>query len=224
MLTIWRTAGIAAGITLFGAAAFFSYAFGAFLPWNEEVEAARLVDLAGVRDGDVVGEIGAGGGRFALALARRVGPRGRVFATELSNEAVAALAARAGAAGLHNVTEVRAGRLDTNLPDGCCQLLLLRNVYHHVQDPQAFAPALRRAVRDEGRLVVIDFDTNALWFHGGRPGDTSVRRPGHGVDRADAIAELTAAGFQLEKEIADWGSPMWLLMFRATSAAAPPRR
>jgi hypothetical protein len=102
-------------------------------------------------------------------------------------------------------------------------MLLLRNVYHHVQDPQAFARALRRAVRDDGRLVVIDFDTGALWFHGGRPGDTSVRRPGHGVDRAAAIAELSAAGFQLECQIRDWSGPMWLAIFRATSAAVPPR-
>jgi SAM-dependent methyltransferase len=222
-MTIWRTAGLAAGATLFGAAGFLYYAFGAFLPWREDAEAARLIDLAGVRDGDVVAEIGAGGGRFSLALARQVGPRGRVFATELSSEAVAALADRASAAGLRNVTEVRAGRLETNLPDGCCRVLLLRNVYHHVQDPPAFARALRRALQDGGRLVVIDFDTDALWFHGGRPGDTSARRPGHGVDRADAIAELTAAGFELEREIEDWGGPMWLAMFRATTATGPLR-
>jgi SAM-dependent methyltransferase len=218
-MTVWRTAGLAAGATLIGAAGFLYYAFGAFLPWREEAEAGRLIDLAGLREGDVVAEVGAGGGRFSLALARAVGPRGRVFATELSSEAVAALAGRASAAGLGNVTEVRAGRLETNLPDGCCRVVLLRNVYHHVQDPDAFARALRRAVPDGGCLVVIDFDADALWFHGGRPGDTSVRRPGHGVNRPEAIAELTGAGFVLEKEIPDWSGPMWLMIFRARPAA-----
>ena len=219
-MTIWRTAGMFAGVSAIGAAGFLYYAFGAFLPWREEREVSALGALAGIREGDVVAELGAGGGRFSLALAKQVGPQGRVFTTELSAEAVAALAARAEAEGLRNVTEIRSTRLETNLPDRGCGVLLLRNVYHHVQDPRGFALALRRALQDEGRLVVIDFDAGALWFHGGRPDDASARRAGHGVNRADAIAELTAAGFQLEKEIPDWSGPMWLAMFRAPSAAA----
>jgi len=222
-MTVWRAAGMFAGVSVVGAGAFLYYAFGAFLPWREEHEAAALADLAGIRARDVVGEIGAGGGRFSVALAKRVGSGGRVLATELSEEAVAAIAARAADEGLWNLTEIRGTRTDTHLPDRCCDVLLLRNVYHHVQDPLAFAAALRRAVRDDGRLVLVDFNTGALWFHGGRPGDTSVRRPGHGVERGAAIAELTAAGFQLEREIPDWSGPMWLAIFRAPGAS-PPRQ
>ena len=148
-MTVWRAFGVFAGMSAVGAAALLYYAFGAFLPWREAREAAALADLAGIRDGDIVGEIGAGSGRFSMALATRVGPRGRVFATELSTEAVAAIAARAADEGLSNVREIHATRSDTHLPDNCCSVLLLRNVYHHVQDPQVFAPALRRAVRGE---------------------------------------------------------------------------
>jgi hypothetical protein len=95
--------------------------------------------------------------------------------------------------------------------------VFLRNVSHHVTEPLGYAPALRKAVRDGGRLVVIDFDAGALWFHGGKAGDASVRRPGHGVSREDAIAEITAAGFELEKEDPRWSRPMWLLVFRAAA-------
>lgn len=110
---------------------------------------------------------------------------------------------------------VRSIRSETRLPDGCCDVVLMRNVYHHVTQPQAFGRAVRKALKDGGRLAVIDFDTGALWFHGGRPDDTSPRRAGHGVSRRDAIAELSAAGFQLETEIPRWSGPLWLTIFSA---------
>jgi ubiquinone/menaquinone biosynthesis C-methylase UbiE len=227
-----KVAGLVAATASIGGA-FLYYAFGAFLPWREDREALRLAEAAGVRAGQTVAEIGAGGGRFTVSLGERVGPAGRVYATELTQDALAGIAARASAAGLGNVVVVQGDRRETHLPDGCCDLVVLRNVYHHVTEPTPYARALRRAVRDGGRLAVIDFDTGALWLHGGRPDDTSARRAGHGVSRQDAIRELTAAGFQLEKEEASWSGPMWLLIFTAprpsplardSSAAAPRRR
>jgi 2-polyprenyl-3-methyl-5-hydroxy-6-metoxy-1,4-benzoquinol methylase len=226
-MTPIKLAAIAAGALVLGSGAALYYGFGAFLPWREEREARRLASVAGIREGQSVAEIGAGGGRFSLSLSRTVGPRGRVFATELEEAAVAAIAAKAAAAGLGNVTAIKAGRLQTRLPDGCCDVVLLRNVYHHVTDPVAFARALRKAVRDGGALVVVDFETGALWFHGGRPDDAAARRPGHGVSRAAAIKEITAAGFVVEKEFPDWSRPMWLTVFRAVRSSAktsPARR
>ncbi|MCA1562086.1 MAG: class I SAM-dependent methyltransferase [Acidobacteria bacterium] len=124
------------------------------------------------------------------------------------------MGARVSASGVSNVTIVEGAPRETNLPDACCDVVFLRNVYHHVQEPEAFAASIRRAVRPGGRVVVIDFEPGALWLHGGRPSDTAARRPGHGVARADARAEFERAGFRVEQEIPRWGGPMWLLSFR----------
>jgi hypothetical protein len=62
----------------------------------------------------------------------------------------------------------------------------------------------------------MDFEPGALWFHGGRPAEASGRRPGHGIGRGDAIAELRAAGFEVEREVPRWAGPMWLVLFGAT--------
>jgi hypothetical protein len=75
-------------------------------------------------------------------------------------------------------------------------------------------------VRDGGALVVVDFETRALWFHGGRPDDTAARQPGHGVSRQNAITEMTAAGFRIEKEDPRWGESMWMLIFRVLPGRA----
>ena len=214
MMTVMKIVGLTAiaGVAV-GSMVLYA-AFGAFLPWNERAEADRLAQLIGIRDGQTIAEIGAGSGRFAAVMAAKVGPAGRVYATELSGRSRDAIRARASGAGLQNVTVLAGAAGATNLPPACCDVVFLRNVYHHVREPDAFARSLGASVRPGGRLAVLDFEPGDLWFHGGRPGDTSERRPGHGVSRADVIAELTAAGLVLEQEIPRWSGPMWLLLFR----------
>jgi len=214
-MTLIRGLALVTAAAAVGGGIFLYSAFGAFLPWRERGEAARAADLAGIQPGTVVAEIGAGKGLFSVEFARRVGPSGRVYATEITPEAVAGLAARAEAEGMRNIVETRGERTKTNLPGGCCDVLFLRNVYHHVTEPASFGRELRKALQDDGRLVVVDFEAGALWFHGGRPGDSPERRPGHGVARTAAIAELRTAGFEVERQVPDWNGPMWLVVFRA---------
>lgn len=213
-MTVIRIAGgvIAAGLVVAGVALY--NLFGAFLPWREAAEADRLAALAGVGSGQIIAEIGAGTGRFTAELARRVGPTGHVYSTELSAGNRAAIEARAAAAGLSHVTVVAATAAETHLPDACCDLAFMRNVYHHIQDPEDFARQVRRALRTGGRVVVTDFEPGALWLHGSRPDGAAERRSGHGVAREEAIAEFASAGFMVERDERRWSGPMWLLSFR----------
>jgi ubiquinone/menaquinone biosynthesis C-methylase UbiE len=208
---------LAVVVIAIGLAAAAAAAFGAFLPWREEAEAERLAQVAGLLPGQSVAEIGAGTGRFTAAIARKVGTAGRVFSTELTPENRRAILDRITAAGLHNVTIIQAAAAATNLPDACCDVVFLRNVYHHIQEPERFAASLARAVKPGGALIVIDFEPGALWLHGGKPDDAS-RRPGHGVSRQDTIAELRSAGFEVRHEMARWSGPMWLVVFRAAQS------
>src|SRR5262245_4935722 len=209
-MTTWKLAAVLVGLGAGGTGAVLYAGFGAFLPWRENAEVARLTKLAGVREGQTIGEIGAGGGRFSLALAQAVGDRGRVYASELAGPTYDALSARV--AGIPNITVVKAERESTNLPDACCDVLLMRNVYHHVTNPERFLASVNPALRPGGRVIVIDFEPGALWFHGGRPGDASERRPGHGVSQTAAAAEFQVTGFRVETSLPRWSRPMWLMV------------
>ena len=222
-MTVLRLASFVVAIGLAAASAAAYVAFGAFLPWREEAEAERLFQVAGVRPGQAVAEIGAGTGRFTAAAARKVGPAGKVFSTELNLDRRRAIHDRVTAAGLGNVTVLEAAASATNLPDGCCDAVFLRNVYHHIQQPERFAASLARAVKPDGVIVVIDFEPGALWLHGGKP-EAGSRRPGHGVSRRDAIAELGTAGFEARLEIARWGGPMWLILLHKNENEDRERR
>jgi predicted methyltransferase len=193
-----------------------------FLPFSSTGEADRLAALLEIAPGRVVAEIGAGAGAMTVEMARRVGPGGRVYSTEIDAGRRAAIAAHVADEALANVTVVEAGEAATNLPDACCDAIFMRNVYHHIGDARAFNVSVRRAIRDGGWFAVIDFEPGAFFHLPGRPTEGSAERTGHGVMRARLIAEVTAAGFDVEREVPDWGGRMFLVLFRARPAGAGP--
>jgi ubiquinone/menaquinone biosynthesis C-methylase UbiE len=126
----------------------------------EEVE--RLAGWLQAKPGTRIADLGAGDGTFAVALARRVGPSGHVYATELDAERLADIRRAATAAGLPNVTVIEGAVSSTNLPEACCDALFSRVVYHHLTDPAAINADIFRALRPGGRLVIIDFEPGGI--------------------------------------------------------------
>lgn len=212
--------GVGVGAVVVGVWLYVS--FGAFLPWREEEEAARLAELTHVAPGQTVAEIGAGSGRFTVALARKVGPGGRVLSTELNAERRRDIRDRVAQASLANVTIVEATPDSTGLPDDCCDLIFMRSVYHHVRGPEAFVASLARAVRATGLVAIIDFEPHGLWLHDSAP-DVGSRRPGHGVARVDVATEMRAAGFRVRHDIPAWSGPLWLVLFERVTPAVATR-
>jgi ubiquinone/menaquinone biosynthesis C-methylase UbiE len=182
-----------------------------------EREVERLAALLEVGPGSVVADVGAGDGDYALALARRVGPEGRVYATEIDAGLRERIARAAGEAGLANVVVVEARVDASGLPDACCDAAFLRGVYHHLTQPEPTLASLRAALRPGGRLVVIDFRPTrwlALWKPEGVPAD----RGGHGVPPELVERECAAAGFERlaldEAWPAGWLYRLYALSFR----------
>jgi ubiquinone/menaquinone biosynthesis C-methylase UbiE len=186
------------------AAAVIGWRFAIFvLPYSWTGEAERLADLLKLRAGSIVADIGAGDGTLAVEMARRVGERGLVYATELSPERrrdIEGLVSRTGTA---QVRIVAAAADATQLPDGCCDGIYMRTVLHHISDRGAFAAAIRKALRPGGRVAVIDFPPGALWFHG----------RDHGVSAADLTPAFLRAGLSPADKIDTWGGGTYLLLF-----------
>lgn len=116
---------------------------------------ATLWRRVGLRAGMTVVDIGAGTGHFALPAASIVGPRGRVFAVDLSQDLVELLRERVTERGLANVRILRSRPVRIPVPTGVADRVLLANLVHGVP-PATLAEAVR-LLRPGGRLVDVDW-------------------------------------------------------------------
>jgi predicted methyltransferase len=191
-----------------------------------ESEFERTARLLGLEPGMSVAEIGAGDGDFTVELARRVGPDGRVYATEIETEKRDAIAAEAKEQGLANVQVLEAQLASTGLPAGCCRAVFMRHVYHHLTDPAAIDRDLLRALEPGGLLVIVDFPPT--WYLVPfAPEGVGEERTDHGIEIDAALRELIAAGFETVQVIEDWdtgwlGPDSYALVLRKPSADRAP--
>jgi len=102
-----------------------------------------------------VADLGAGTGYFSARLANML-PQGRVYAVDIEPDMVRYLEARAKRENLRNLTAVAGAPDDPRLPEKV-DLILLVDVYHHIEDRTRYFRRLGASLRPGGRIAVIDF-------------------------------------------------------------------
>jgi len=146
----------------------------------------QVMDSAGIELGMVIGEVGAGEGRFTLHLARRVGPEGRILANDIDADGLDILRERCEAAGISNV-EIILGEVDDPLfPEATLDMAFMVWTYHFFDQPVAMLKSLRPALKPGATVVLVEPDP--------------VRGPGgpdHGVSVERMRREASEAGFEL---------------------------
>jgi ubiquinone/menaquinone biosynthesis C-methylase UbiE len=151
----------------------------------------EVLDRLELRTGMRVADMGAGGGHFTLAFARRVGPSGRVYAVDIRVGFLDRIRSRALRSGLHNVMPVLVRRGDFMLPEGEIDLAFLRNTAHHLPDPSGTFRRLGASLAPGGRLAIIEPVRGRGW----------LGRFGHGLHEADLARHLDSAGFAVTRRV-----------------------
>jgi predicted methyltransferase len=170
-------------------------------------EAEEVMQVAGVKPGMSVADVGAGEGYYTVRLARAVGAKGRVLAEDIVPDVRDTLSDRVQRESLDNVA-VKLGTPDNPmLPHASFDRVFLVHMYHEVASPYAFLWHMREGVKPDGLVVVVDADRPVAH---------------HGIPPKQLECEFAALGMTPVKTHELTGGDAYLVAFRASGPRPSP--
>jgi len=127
----------------------------------------KTLDIAGVKAGAIIGEVGAGEGFFTAILLQRLGDSGKIYANDIDPESLAILEER----GYKNVEVVLGETDDPKFPVKDLDLVIMRSVFHDLENPLSMMENIKNYLKPDAPLVVIDgfvdppFELTSLPMH-----------------------------------------------------------
>lgn len=151
----------------------------------------KVVDYLAIRDGDVIADIGAGSGYFSVILSKRVGDSGRIYAVDIENGMIEYIEKRAKRERLNNIKTILSKLDDPLLLESSIDLIFICDTYHHIEGRDNYLKKLKKVLKKNGRLAVVDF--HAV--------DTPVGPPLNiRISKDKIMGEVLKAGFKLEAD------------------------
>jgi predicted methyltransferase len=160
----------------------------------------------GLKKGMSVADIGAGTGLFTRMFSPLVGPTGKVYAVDISDEFVAHVEKLAKQQKMDNIVGVVCKSDSAELAPGSVDLAFICDTYHHFEFPQKTMLSIHKALKPKGQVVLIDFHRI--------PGKSSDWVIGHVRAGQEVFAkEIVDAGFKQIEENSDLLKESYFLRF-----------
>lgn len=118
----------------------------------------KVMDAVGVKPGMVIGEVGAGRGRFTVHLAYRVGETGRIYANDINETSLDHLRDRCRQDGIKNVEIIVGKEEDPLFPKDALDMVFIVMTYHHLSQPVSLLKNIIPSLKPGAMVVIVDPD------------------------------------------------------------------
>jgi SAM-dependent methyltransferase len=155
------------------------------------------VAMAALHEGEVVLDLGSGGGIDVLLSARRVGPKGKAYGLDMTDEMLDLARENQRKAGVTNVEFLRGEMENIPLPRNTVDVIISNCVVNLSPDKDSVLREALRVLKPGGRLAISD-----IVYRGGMPEE--LRRNlemwagclAGSLEEEEYVGKLKAAGFQ----------------------------
>lgn len=153
-----------------------------------------IVDALDLKPGASVADVGTGTGFMLPYLSQAVGDTGHVFGEDIQSDFLDKAKMKVRLDRLNNIQFVLGTDHDPNLPADTLEGVLVLDVYHHFDYPEAMLEHIRDSLLSDGKLVIVEYFK--------RPGAMNNPDPDFAVrhirlDEDDLVKEVEANGFRL---------------------------
>jgi arsenite methyltransferase len=151
----------------------------------------EVITALGLKQGEVVADIGAGSGYFTFRLAQHVGETGRVYAVDVSPDMILHMNERIRDLKVKNVVTILSTPDDPLLIDGSIDRFFICDTWHHIQNQQHYLVLMKKVLKPGGQVIMIDFQKKESPV--GAPMEMRIARE-------DLIKQMEANGFKIAQE------------------------
>jgi ubiquinone/menaquinone biosynthesis C-methylase UbiE len=173
---------------------------------NEERQPPeKVMDIMGLKPGMVIGEVGAGRGRFTVHLARRVGDSGRIYANDISEDALEFLRFRCDRDDIRNIEIIMGEEEDPLLPENSLDMIFMVWVFHMLEKPVPLMKNMIPSLKPGALLIILappdyEIDEEIKEMEGKLPPDRLTIRQRIEKAAADSGFELVKTDGSLPKD------------------------
>lgn len=123
---------------------------------NERQPPDLVLKTIGIKPGMIIGEVGAGRGRYTVHIASRIGPSGMIYANDIVEEYLRYIERRCAENGLTNVKTVLGDLTDPKLPPAALDMVIMVSVVHCLAEPVALLRNIKKSLKPDGVIAIVE--------------------------------------------------------------------